>query len=445
VETLIIGSTSVIGGAIATELKGLSGAQRYPLDNGMRVVLLPIDSFPVISAQLIFDVGGAISDDNPMLADKAADFLSGPMDSEAVSRAGVQMSCGASPDHTICSARGMNVYLDVVIKGLERMIKASTYNQQQVEGWQKSTKLALKLRRAQQRLEFNRQELTAIYGADHPYTKTGAPNPSAVDAVGRDKLTAFRDKHYSAANATLIVAGAFDLKQAKSLIDKSFGKWSGGHKDKPISPEQHKRTGPLYIGVIGDEDPQLDVGIHYPSPAGIDGQQAARMVLSAMLNDKMWEIRSKLGSTYGAYANRDTRVGPSMYDLGGSVDAPRAGESIRAMRDNVDSLRKGVDFDAGFARARRKLIQSLLGESTMSAELASRLGLIARYKLDPNYYNSLLQQVAAVSLAQVKALLARELDPGNEVIVLLGDRAAVTKAFSDAGITDVKLVEPDYK
>ncbi len=431
---------------VATELKGLSGAQRYTLGNGMNVVLLPVDTtIPTISAQLIFDVGGAISNDNPMLADKAADFLGGPIDSEAVGRTGVQIRCGASPDHTICNARGMNIYLDVVVKGLERMIKAGTYNQEQVENWQKGTKLALKLRRAQQRLEFQRQQLTAVYGPDHPYTKTGAPSPSAVEAVGRDKLTAFRDKHYSAANATLIIAGAFDLNQAKKLISNSFGEWSGGHKDKPISPEPHKRNGPMYIGVIGDDDPQLDVNILYPSPAGIDGQQAARMVLSAMLNDKMWEIRSKLGSTYGMYANRDTRVGPSNYDLGGSVDAPRAGESLKAMRDNVDSLRKGIEFDAGFARARRKLIQNLLGESTMSAELAGRLGLIARYHLDPNYYNSLLQQVAAVSLAQVKALLAKELDPANEVIVLLGDRASVTKAFTDAGITDVKLVEPDYK
>ncbi len=431
---------------VATELKGLTGAQRYTLGNGMRVVLMPSEStIPMISAQLIFDVGGAISADNPMLADKAADFLSGPMDSEAVGRTGVSMGCGATPDHTICNARGMNIYLDVVIKGLERMIKAGQYNQTQVENWQKGTKLALKLRRAQQRLEFQRQQLSAIYGPDHPYTRTGAPNPSAVEQVGRDKLTDFRNKHYSAANATLIVAGAFDVNAAKKQISNTFGEWGGGHKDKPISPEPHKRTGPMYIGVIGDEDPQMDVGILYPSPAGIDGQQAARMVLSTMLNDKMWEIRSRLGSTYGAYANRDTRVGPSFYDMGGSVDAPRAGESIKAMRENIDSLRKGVEFDASFARARRKLIQSLLGESTMSAELAGRLGLIARYKLDPNYYNSLLQQVAAVSLAQVKALLAKELDPANEVVVVLGDRAAVTKAFADAGITDVKLVEPDYK
>ncbi len=431
---------------VATELKSLQGAVRYQLDNGMNVVLLAIDSFPVISAELIFDVGESATPDNPQLASAAADFLSGPMDSEAVGRTGVRMGCRATPDHTICGARGMNVYLDVVVKGLERLIKAGTYHQEGIENWQKRVKLALKLRRSQQKLEFQRQQLAAIFGPDHAYTKTGAPAPDTVGGVGRDKLNDFRNTHYSAANATLVIAGSFDIEKAKSLIGGSFGHWGKGHKDEPVAATPYKRTGPAYVGVIGDEDPQMDLAILYPSPAGIDGQQAARLVLAGMVNDAMWDIRTKLGTTYGIYARRDNRLGPSFYDMGGTVDALRAGESLKAMRDGIDDLRKGgVDFDTKFVRARRKIIQQLLGESTMSASLAQRLGLIAQYHLGPNYYNQLLQQVAAVSLAQVKALLATELDPKNEVVVVLGDRNAVNKAFEVAGITDVKLVEPDYK
>ena len=81
----------------------------------------------------------------------------------------------------------------------------------------------------------------------------------------------------------------------------------------------------------------------------------------------------------------------------------------------------------------------------MTTELAGRLAQIALYGLEPNYYNTLLQQVAAVSPAQVRALLAHELDPNNEVIVVLGDKAHLDKTFADAGINDVKIVEPEYK
>ena len=115
------------------------------------------------------------------------------------------------------------------------------------------------------------------------------------------------------------------------------------------------------------------------------------------------------------------------------------------MRDGVDALRRGVEFDAMFVRARRKVVERLLGASTMSTELASQLGEIARFGLEPSHVNTLLRQTAALSTAQVKSLLARELDPRAEAVVILGDRGAVTKAFADAGIANARLVEPDYK
>ncbi|HWO19510.1 MAG TPA: insulinase family protein [Kofleriaceae bacterium] len=430
---------------VGAELKLLSGATRFALGNGMRVVLLPVDAMPVVAAQLIFDAGEAAAPDNPALARAAADFLMQPPGATALAESGVQMGCDATPDHTICSARGMSVYLEVVIKGLERLIKAGGYSQEGVERWQQATKATYKLRRPQQQLEFQRQQLAALFGPDHPYTKTGVVLPRDVGKIGRDALFAFRDKHYSAANATLVIAGAFDAKRAEALIRDSFGGWGKGHKDAPISQAPGTRTGPVYVGVIGEPDPQVDVAILYPSPAGLAGQQAARMVLTEMLNQRMWDVRGKLGATYGAYARRNARLGPSAYRLGGAVDAPRAGEAISAMRGGIDALRRGEDFDVSFVRARRKIVQQLLGESTMSMELAARLGQIERFALHPAYFDTLLRQVAVVSPTQVKALLAAELEPAREVLVVLGDRGSVTKAFADAGLPDAKLVEPQYE
>ncbi|HEV7557257.1 MAG TPA: hypothetical protein VGO00_17440, partial [Kofleriaceae bacterium] len=95
--------------------------------------------------------------------------------------------------------------------------------------------------------------------------------------------------------------------------------------------------------------------------------------------------------------------------------------------------------------ARRKLLSGLLTESSVTRELAQRLSTISIYGLDTKYYNTLLQQTAAVSIAQVKALLKTEIDPNNEIVVVLGDKAHLDKTFTDAGIKDVKIVEPEYK
>ena len=131
--------------------------------------------------------------------------------------------------------------------------------------------------------------------------------------------------------------------------------------------------------------------------------------------------------------------------MGGNVDAPRAGEAIKAMRDGVEMLRAGTTFDIDFVRARRALIEDLLAQSTVSSELAQRLATMARFGLKPDYYKQLVKQIAAVSPAQVRMLLTNELDPKGELIVCQGDRPSLEKAFADAGIDQVKLIEPDYK
>ena len=126
-----------------------------------------------------------------------------------------------------------------------------------------------------------------------------------------------------------------------------------------------------------------------------------------------------------------------------SIDTPRAGESIKAMRDKIDALRRGENFDKDFATARRNVLKRLLGESTVSGELAIRLAFMGRFGLAPDYYDTLIKLVAAASPAQVKMLLARELRPELEIVVLKADRTSLQQTFKDAGIESVRLIEPN--
>ena len=45
--------------------------------------------------------------------------------------------------------------------------------------------------------------------------------------------------------------------------------------------------------------------------------------LGPMLNLRMATVREQLGSTYGTYAGRSVRRGPTAYVMGGSIDAER--------------------------------------------------------------------------------------------------------------------------
>jgi predicted Zn-dependent peptidase len=424
--------------------------------------MLPINAMPLVTAALVFNnVGDASTPENPALGPAAAGFLrlatnidpNFQKNTDVFSRTGINVSCSSSDDATTCSTRGVNIYLEVMVRGLERLITAGEYDQERIERFQKRTREDWKLQSTKEESEYIRQVFTALYGPDHPYTKTAVLTPDAANKLGKDMLDSYRHKHFSAGNATLVLVGSFEPKAAEKLVRSTFGGWDKGNVDKPVDPTPFKRTGPAFVGVVKAKvDQQVTATIAYPAPAGVDGQEGARRVLTEMLNIRAENVRFKRGSTYGLYFARQAKHGPSAYMmrggavLGGTIDAERAGESIKALRDSLDDLRKGdAEFDEDFVRARRKLVGNLLGESTVTYELAQRLGFISTYKLDPSFYNQLLQQIAAVSPAQIRALLKTELDPSNEVVVLLGDKAHLDKAFRDAGINDVKIVEPDYK
>jgi len=353
----------------------------------------------------------------------------------------------------VCNSHGINIYLDVMVKGLERLITAGEYHQEQIEEFQKKIAEGEKLHSVQEENEYMRQAFTALYGPDSPYTKNAVWTSKLASTVHMDALNDFRKNHYSAGNATLIIVGNFDPKYAEKIARDTFGGWDKGAVDKPVDPKPFKRPGPSFVGVTkSKEDQQVTAVIAYPSPAGVDGQEGARRILAEMLDERAENIRFKRGSTYGLYFRRRQHVGPSAYimvggaQLGGTMDAERSGESIKALRDGVDDLRKGdADWDQDFVRARRTLISKMLGESTVTRELAGELGYISEYGLDTGWYNTLLQEIAATSPAQIRALIKTELDPNNEVVVVLGDKAHVEKTFADAGIKDVKIIEPEYK
>ncbi|MEO8550678.1 MAG: pitrilysin family protein [Kofleriaceae bacterium] len=446
---------------VSAELKNLAGAKRFTMDNGMEVVVLTVKTMPVAHVQLRFRNVGESATPGSGVAGAAADFLSLVDDvdpqfarnTDVFSKTGIRVRCGADEDNVVCSSHGINIYLDVMVKGLERIITAGVYRQDQLEDFQKKVSEGEKLHSVQEENEYVRQAFSAIYGPDHPYTKNAVWNSKMASTVHMDALRDFRRSHYTAGNATLIIVGDIEAEYAKKVAKDVFGGWDKGTIYKPVDTKPFKRPQASFIGVTkGKEDQQATAVIAYPSPAGVDGQEGARRVLAEMLDERAENIRFKRGSTYGLYFRRQQHVGPSAYimvggaQLGGTMDAERSGESIKALRDSVDDLRKGdAEWDQDFVRARRTLISKMLGESTVTRELAAQLGYISEFNLDPNYYNTLLQQIAAVSPAQIRALIKTEIDPNNEVVVVLGDKAHVEKTFSEAGIKDVKIIEPEYK
>jgi zinc protease len=429
---------------LPVEHYALGGATRFELDNGLHVVLLPVEStLPIVTAEIVFDAG-EVTAGNPQLPLAMTRLaMLDPEASEKIWRAGLRVGCRTSADQTVCSTSAMGLYLPEMILALERHFKLTEYEPRALERFQHESAASASRRQQVARDEFDEQALAAVYGPDHPYTRTGVKKAGTEQAVDRDVLFKLRDDHFKASNATVVIAGTFDKKYAESLVRDNFDNWARGTPHAAPPPSSAPKQ-PAYVGVVRDEGPQLEVEIEYPSPPGIGGQEAARMVIAEMLSLEAKAIREQLGATYGFSARRDGRRGPSRYVVRGSIDAARAGEALQALRTRIDALRKGEDFDSTFVRARRKVVQNLLDVSAASSDLATRLATIATYNLPDTYYETLVKQVAALTPMQTKALIASELAASGESVIATADRPTLVAAFAAAGIKDYKIVEPAY-
>lgn len=420
----------------------VASAERYSLRNGMDVVLLPYEGMPIVQANLLFATG-AIHEpaDKAGLAGMAAN-INLPLDGDAMRAADISVRGNGGMDNTVFSASGINIYLREVIIGLERVIKAGRVSQRGIEGYRAKFKDQFARPSYQRNHVYGLALETAIYGAEHPYVTKGDPTPKTLSRFGMDDSHSFGRKHYSAKNATLIVAGNFDVENAKKLISDHFGAWGGGRDDKDLDLSAKPQGGQV-IGVIGDEGmSQMSISIAYPAPAGVDKDRAARLVLASMMNARMGKVRSELGSTYGVRARLNTRKGPGYYVIRGSVDATRAGESLKFMREKIQELRDGVDFNRYFVTARKSILSSMLAESTESYALAGRLTQIAQYGGAADQYDKLAREVANLTPAAVKAIMLKELDPKNEIIVNMADRATLDASFTEAGLNSVRIIDP---
>lgn len=417
----------------------LDSAERYTLANGMRVILLAYDGLPLVRARLVLDAGAAV-EPQAGLAAVAAELLQPPAGANFGYWVSVEQDAGR--DVTEFTSSGLNIYTDVVIEALERTVATGTYDQEAIERLRKRIRRGYESPAARRTLAYRRAIDAALYGEDHPYTTNGLPTPASIEKIGRDAAMSFKRDNYSAANATLIVVGNFDKARAKEKIQDAFGGWKSERRNG-APPTAARRSGPVHAGVVGPDEQQMEIAIAYPAPPGRDGQHAARLVIAAMLNDAMGAVRTELGASYGVYASRTDNVGPNSYRMGGRVDSARAGESLSVMRAQVEALRRGEEFDRRMALARRDVLRLLVAESTDTRAMVERLARIAAFGLGPDAYDSLIRHVAAVSPAQVKALIAEELAPEREVVVGMADRPTLEKAFRAAGLSSVRYIEPE--
>lgn len=221
--------------------------EKYELENGLQVVLHQDKSDPIVSLAIQYGVGsnrektgrtGFAHLFEHMLFQESENV---PQDQffKKIQDLGGTLNGGTWKDGTIYYEVVPNNALETIMwlesdrMGflINTVTESAFYNQQEVVQNEK-----------RQRVDNNPYGHTnwvldkAIYPESHPYNWQVIGELVDLQSATIEDVKEFYDKYYGPNNATLVIAGDFDTKEAKAMIEKYFGEIKRRQEVKPLKP-----------------------------------------------------------------------------------------------------------------------------------------------------------------------------------------------------------------
>lgn len=424
--------------------------ERAKLANGVTLIYAQRTATPVTRIMANFDAGvaadapAALGTQQFTLATMSSGTTS--LDSldyaEAQERLGANITAGIDSDSTSFSIDmpspnlkpGVALFADVLRNPAFAPAEVDRLRNQQLAGIASELTNANALAgRAMGRL---------IYGPQSPYAKSfGGGDANAVAKLTRDDLIAFRQAWLRPDKATLFVISDRPLDEVKAALDAALGDWTmdgaAGAKsdvvkiapaapkillvDRPDSP-QSVIYGGIPTGLVGTDE-LLPVNT---ANDGLGGGFLGRINMD-LREDKHW--------TYGASGRFSRAQGATPFIISAGVQADRTGDSIVAVMGDVasyvgDKPMTQEEYDRAIAGAIRSLSGSFESSRAVMGAMVSNF----IYKRPDDYYATIADRYRALTLPQLRSVIAQAIDPKKVVWVVVGDAKTVRPQLDKVGL-----------
>ena len=267
------------------------------------------------------------------------------------------------------------------------------------------------------------------YPEGHPYRHAVIGSMEDLSAASVDDVVNFFKTYYAPNNAVLVIAGDFDLAQAKALVRKHFSDIPRG----PAVPALRSMTVPKIIGkeqreVIQDPNapaPVVYIAFRVPTARGVDGA-AATLLGNALAGGRATPFFKSL------VREKQAAVAVNAFNFGLIDGADLLVFQIRGKASsNPDSLEQAllgelnnaanVITEAGLEQAKAGAKFAFINGLQTTGGFGGRADALAQgyiYYGDANNVNTVLDDIDKVTTAKLKALVAERLVPANRITLV---------------------------
>lgn len=399
--------------------------ERFTLDNGLRVVLNPEPTSPTLAVVVWYDVGsrnekagegGFAHLFEHMMFEGSAGVPRGMHDKIVEGRGG-KLNASTSEDWTRYFELMPSSELPVTLFLEADRMKSLQVTEEAFENQRKVVQEEYRMRvdnAPYVKGYFRLMELA--YEGYHPYAHPAIGSMQELDAAKLEWVQSFHKRWYGPNNAVLVIAGDFEVEQAKTLIHKYFdgvAKIPPPNKELPEFKGRTKPSGPEPV-----MDPNARTGeslLAWTIPQDHTKEHYALEMAAAVLSDgESSRLKRKLVKDLALA--RDVEVstedhrGPDAFVITAQLaDKAKFEDVEKAVWTEIDDLAKKGPTDAELKKARAKVEHAFLFGLQANLSRAMALAKFEGHHGDASLLKTEPERYLEVSAADVKAAVAKYL------------------------------------
>ncbi len=282
-----------------------------------------------------------------------------------------------------------------------------------------------------------------VYGGSHPYGARLLGTEETVKGLSVADLQAYYGANFRPNNSTLIVVGDVTPAQIEQKVNQYFGSWQRGNVT-PVTYSDPPKAGPTTIYLI--DKPGAAQSSFRIATVGVPRSTRDYFALTVMntilggsftsrLNNNLRETK---GYTYGARSQFDMRRSAGPFIASAEIVAAKTDSALIEFMKELNAIRQAVPAEE-LSKAKRYLQLALPADFETTQQIAGALVPVAMYGLPLDYYNNYVQNIEAITSADVERVARQYVNPGSLAVVIVGDRKSIEPTLKAINIGPISI------
>lgn len=275
----------------------------------------------------------------------------------------------------------------------------------------------------------NQAYAAILYGSSHPYGHSLIGNEESIKTLAISDLMSFYKTHFFPNNSTLIIVGDVSPGEIEKKIAGLFGSWQRGTTPSYQLTDAPKATGTTVYLIDKPDAAQSSFRIGSIGVPRSTRDYFALNVMNTILGGSFTSrlnqnLRETHGYTYGARSGFDMRRAAGPFTASAEVVAAKTDSGLIEFLKELNAIRDTVPA-AELLKTKRYLQLGQPADFETTQQIARALVPVALYNLPLDYYNNYVQNIEAVTQADVQRVAREYINPGSLAIVIVGDRKSI--------------------